>query len=145
MAGLVSTLGTWPKVDGWVLLGFVFTTAGFVVGVVALVLTSLIYHWTNRTDSDRHSELTDALQVTQDAVRDLSAQVAPAEAHLGDLSAEEERSLRGLLGSGEVVVRCARSGSGKGNHPWQAVTSKGRLLQVYTGGRRGGVHASELS
>jgi len=40
----------------------VLTIGGVVVGVVSLVLTVLIYNWTNTTDNERHAELLEAVQ-----------------------------------------------------------------------------------
>ena len=139
-------LVSWMKSDLGLLVGLSATVLGFVVGAIALVLTFLIYRWTNTDDADRHAELLDALQTMGATVRDLGTrtqQPLPT-ADLTRLSSAERSALQGMLQADEVVVRVERSGTGKGNHPWQAVTSAGRVLQVYTGGRRGGVHTNVL-
>ena len=126
-------------------IGLICTVLGFVVGAVALVLTILIYRWTNQDDANRHAELLDAVKTMGATVEDLGKTSPLSPADLTKLSPAERSALHGLLQPDEIVVRVERSGTGRGNHPWQAVTSAGRLLQVYTGGRRGGVHATEVS
>lgn len=141
---LCSALARWPQPDGWTLLGFVCTALGFVVGGIALVLTWLIYRWTNKSDDDKHAELLDALRTMGDAVRDLASKTTPQSTNLDKLTLAERAALQAQLKTDEIVVQLARSGSGKGNHPWQAATSLGRMLQIYTGGRAGGVHVRAL-
>ena len=136
---------SWMKSDAGVFVGLTATVLGFVVGAVALVLTILIFRWTNRDDGDRHAELLDAVRTMGATVRDVGTRTTLAPADLAKLSDAERSALQGLLQANEVVVRVERSGTGKGNHPWQAVTSAGRVLQVYTGGRHGGVHTSVLT
>jgi hypothetical protein len=121
-------------------LSDLLTVGGVVIGVVSLVLTVLIYNWTNTTDDERHAELLEA-------VRDVAALLPPGQpqANLGQLSQDEQTKLLGALQQGENVVHIARSATGKGNHPWRAITSLGRVLQVYTGGRRGGVHVTVVT
>jgi hypothetical protein len=116
------------------------TIGGFIVGAVSLALTGLIYRWTGTTDSERHEELLEA-------VREMAALLPPGQppANLGQLSQDEQAKLRGALQQGENVLHVARSATGKGNHPWRAITSQGRVLQVYTGGRRGGVHLTVVT
>ncbi len=93
------------------------------------------------------AELLDAIHAMGETVRELGAQAQHPlpQADLSRLSDAEGTALQGMLQADEVVVTLERSGAGKGNHPWQAVTSAGRVLQVYTGGRGGGVHASVLT
>ncbi len=111
MCELMEALSKWPQTNGW---GLILTAAGLLVGAVSVVLSSLIYYWTNQTDAERHSELTDALAVTGEAVRELSAKATLTQADLTAMSREEEGALRRLLATGEVIVRCARPGSGSG-------------------------------
>jgi len=120
-------------------LSDVLTVGGVVVGAVSLVLTVLIYNWTNTTDSDRHA-------VLLGAVRDMAALLPQGQpANLGQLSQDEQTELQAALRPGEFVFHIARSATGKGNNPWRALTSAKRILTVYTGGRKGGVHVKELA
>lgn len=139
-AALVSCM----KSDVGVFVGFAATVLGCLVGAYALLLTRRIYRWTSKADADRHAELLDAVRTMGETVRDIitGASVPP---DLTTLSDAERSALQGLLQAREHILRVKRSGTGKGNHPWQAVTSAGRVLQVYTGGRRGGVHTSVLT
>ncbi len=115
------------------------------LGVAALVVAIAIFRWTRGDDDERHGELLDALDNAETALAELAAGLAVAPADLSLLSEDERNELRRRLSPGEIVVKVARSSRGKGNHPWQAVTSHGRTLQVYTGGRTGGVHTRVLS
>lgn len=130
------------------LIGFWATIGGAVFGLLALILAGLIYHWTTQQDGERHEELTDALATTGDTLKELLANsgagIAPAD--LSALSAEMQVALTGQLGTNEKVVKLEKPGEGrKGNHPWFAVTSLGRTLKVYAGGRSGGVHVTDMT
>lgn len=93
------------------------------------------------------AELAEGIRATGDAVRQLVAQAQQPvpKADLSRLSDDERNALEGKLEAAEVVLKLERSGTGRGNHPWQAVTSVGRVLLVYTGGRSGGVHTRVLT
>jgi hypothetical protein len=116
------------------------TVGGFVVGVLSLGLTWLIFQWTNKTDDEHQTELLDAVH----DIAELLPQGQPS-ANLSQLSQPEQVKLLAALQQGESVVHVARSATGKGNHPWRAITNQGRVFHIYTGGRLGGVHVKELT
>lgn len=127
------------------LIAFWATIGGAVVGSAALVVAVLIYCWTTNQDDERHGELTDALSTTGDALAELLASSAVQQTDLSPLSSDMRTALLEHLTSNEKVVKLERPGEGrKGNHPWFAVTSLGRTLKLYVGGRRGGVHVTDL-
>ena len=126
--------------DGWDISSWILTAVGCAVGIGALIISILIYRWTTTTDDERHHGLKDALDALADVVRNQAqaANVVPVDLH--SLSDAERAQVLESLEPNEVIVRLERARSGKGNHPWLAVTTHGRVLSVYSGGRRGGVH-----
>ena len=142
--GLCNVFDGWPTSPGWTGMGLAATLLGFIVGAASLVITCLIFRWTNVSDSERHAELKGALHEMGALLKEALSKVPTTDADLSSLSTPERAERRGLLGPEERVVKLARSGSGKGNRPWQAFTNAGRVLQIYTGGRGGGVHAKVL-
>jgi hypothetical protein len=141
---LCQVLARLPQPDIRTTVGLAATVLGFIAGLVSLALTILIYRWTTISDDERHAELKDALAGMRALLGELAPRAPDLRDDLGQLSLAEQRELRALLQPQEEIVRVARSGSGKGNHPWQAFTTTGRVVQVYTGGRKGGVHAKVL-
>jgi type II secretory pathway pseudopilin PulG len=132
--------------DAWTLGGFWLTAGGVLISIASLVLAILIFRSTNRSDQQKHGELLDALQATQGALEQTIARTGATAANLGalGLSVPEMQKVAEYLGDGEVAVHARRRAAGKGNHPWQVITSRGRVIQIYTGGRGGGVHGSVL-
>jgi type II secretory pathway pseudopilin PulG len=130
----------------WTLGGFWLTAGGVLIGVASLVLAVLIFRSTNRSDQEKHGELLDALHAAQSALEQTIQRTGATQANLAalGLSVPESEKVDEFLGEGEVAVFARRRATGKGNHPWQVVTSRGRVIQIYTGGRTGGVHGSAL-
>lgn len=141
---LCQTLSRWPQPDGWTGVGFVATVAGLLVGLLALWFTWRIYSWTNASDDERHAQLTFALEELKRAYTSPTTPASEPDADLIDLPADAPDKVRALLDPGERIIRIAKPGTGKGNRPWLAMTTTGRVFRVYRGGRRGGVHASVL-
>ena len=132
--------------DIWTISGFWITLAGLLVGVAALVVAIRIFRSTNRSDAEKHSELLDSLAATKDALQDAIARggANPADLFAAGLSVAEAAFVDQMLEPAELAVHARRRSRGRGNHPWQVVTSRGRILEIYTGGRTGGVHGRVL-
>ncbi len=106
---------------------------GSVASIVSLFLSVAIFRWTKRDTDQMEVRLHAALAAVRDAPR-LPAP-ASASADLQRMDGDYQAELSRRLQAGEVVVRLDRSGQGKGNHSWHAVTSQGRLITLSKGGR----------
>jgi hypothetical protein len=134
----------WPNSDGWTGVGLAVTILGCLLGIASVWLTVLIYCWTSRKQAEYQAELTFALDELRLARAQQPGPDPTPSADLSGLPDEARERFVALLEGDERIIRLTRTGTGKGAHPWLAITTTGKVLRAYRGGRTGGWHVKVL-
>lgn len=124
---------------------------GTTAGVAALVVAIGIYRLQERSGSEAHTELMEQLEAQNELLDEFGKHAAdeaeapaaqPPDVH-DPLTPDQRAAIEERFGQ-DSIVAAIDPGSGRGNRPRLVRLRDGRLVTVYSGGRRGRTNVREV-